>query len=332
MEPPVTGYCQRGIAELVAGKPTAEALAIVERSCSLAGTAHRTVVCQAIETLTGAKPSRQAERTRALFAETERILARLWTLALTARAAGLTRPFRDALDQRETLFSALESATGERHYWAIAVPGGVRDDLDMDPLQTAIEKIQAVVPMWRALTEPKGALGRAGKGVGVVSAEAAESSGLSGLAALGSLAQPDLRQQKPYGGYAGLTIEWPEAAETLTGDVAARMVQAVEDIATSASIAESCFTALSGTRDGRAQSGKAGTTGAGNGRSAVEGPHGTVAATVALAGANQIASLHLETPAAAVLDALPAAFEGASIEQVPLILMSLDFCAECLDQ
>ncbi len=111
----------------------------MERSCSLAGGAHRTALCQAVESATAATVPANARVTRVLFAEIERALARLWLLATVSRAAGQPATLRDALEQREMLFDALEEATGQRRYWGIAVPGGVRGELTIEPITKAIE-------------------------------------------------------------------------------------------------------------------------------------------------------------------------------------------------
>ncbi|HLY30167.1 MAG TPA: nickel-dependent hydrogenase large subunit, partial [Ktedonobacterales bacterium] len=103
---PITGFCRRGITTLCAGRAPADALAIIERSCSLAGGAHRLAYCLALESLTRSEAPENARIVRTLFVEVERILARLWTLGQTARAAEEYTPFQEALEQRELLLSA----------------------------------------------------------------------------------------------------------------------------------------------------------------------------------------------------------------------------------
>jgi Ni,Fe-hydrogenase III large subunit len=53
---------------------------------------------------------------------------------------------------------------------------------------------------------------------------------------------------------------------------------------------------------------------------------------VALADAEHVARLRLETPGAALIPALPEILEGGQLAQASLILASLDLCLECLDQ
>lgn len=331
IEPIVTGYCRRGVCDLAGGEPLEDALAIVERACSLAHESHRIAVCMAVEKATGGKVAKPAAQTRVLFAEIERIHARFWTLAHVARAFGLNGPKQDALEQRESLFDALKTATGQRHYWGVSVPGGVRGGMDIEPLSAALATLEPAVAIWRRIVGPQGALGRAGKGVGVIAAERAEDLGLTGLAARGSRAVPDLRFTQKYGAYADLsrkdTERDAERKIDQSGDIAARLVCAVEDIATSLAFAQSCASALATSSATAAGINAAGSS---TGSARVEGPHGPIEATVTLAGGT-LASLELHEPGAENLAALPELLEGQSLAQIPALLASLDLCVECLD-
>jgi Ni,Fe-hydrogenase III large subunit len=305
---------------------------VIERSCSLAGTAHRIAFCQAVESATGATLSLNARLTRVLFAEIERILARLWLLAMVSRAAGQPATLRDALAQREALFEALESATGQRRYWAIALPGGIRGDLDLDGLTKAIDDLVPALDVWRAAVAPTGPLGRAGQGVGILSADHFQALSLSGIAATGSDTSSDLRRSAPYGGYKDIEYEWP-ASEGATSDIAGRLRAAVEDIATSVDLAQAAAQALADETQPSATPAELKAPAAtAKGESRVEGPHGPVRLSLALTHEQKITDLRLETPGNAVLAALPAALEGRLISQAPAILASLDLCMECLDQ
>lgn len=333
-EPPVTGFGRRGIADLVAGKSLDDALAIIERACAHAHESHRLVVCQAIESASGLTLSSSARLTRTLFAEIERLLARFWTLGMAARAAGFPAPFQDAMERREILFEALETVTGERVFWAVSIRGGVRPDLDVAPLRDPLAALEQTVAAWRVLAGPKGALGRALRGAGPIAAERAEALGLTGLAARGSRTLPDLRRAAPYAGYADVTVPDAPSPDTLKGDVASRLAVAVDDMGHSLTIALACIEELIAGGVSRAPGAASGKGAGRDGSSAVEGPHGPVAAAVTLAGdtaALAVARVQLDPPGAATLAALPALLEGQPIAQAPVILASLDLCVECLD-
>jgi Ni,Fe-hydrogenase III large subunit len=333
--PPGVGYCRRGIETLASGTPVSQALEIVERSCSFAGHSHRVALCQAIEAATGAAPSQRAQLVRAVFAEVERILARLWTIGMTARAAGLHALFRDALAQREQLCDALTTTTGQRLFWGIAEPGGVRaleDAADLAALATAIDQLTPAVQTWRIGVGPRGPLGRIGAGVGRITEERAQALHLAGLAAHAAGVKGDLRRDAPYGAYQQISFDWTEDAVDLPagGDVTARMVRAVSDIATSLRLARALLDALP-TADDTAVVADGKRTASRDGRGAVEGPHGAVEVNVALARAGAVERLTLGLAAASLVAALPELLEGQRLDLVPMILASLDLCMECGD-
>lgn len=331
----MTGYCHRGIIERIQQQPIEGALALIERTCSLSGTAYRIALCQAIEAATGAKVVRAARLARVLFAEIERILARLWFLGQCARAASLPHIYSEALDQREWLFAALGETLDERVYWAIAVPGGIVGGLELDEIHIALKDIAAAAGLWRSAVSPRGALGRAGKGVGVISAKRAETFQLQGLAARGSCVMPDQRQAQKNvaSGYGDIEIAWPEPHATPDGDVAARLVCAVNDLTTSFAIAEQCIEALAAENTSETATPLAlPKSTIVEGRATVESPHGPLTVAVALTSEGTLADLRIEPPGVSVLAALPQLLAGVPLDRVPLILTSLDLCMECLDQ
>jgi ech hydrogenase subunit E len=331
VEPPGTGYCRRGITALVEHKSVAEALPIIEHSCSFAGTAHRIALCRALEAAADARISQHARLTRILFAEIERSLARLWVLGWVAYGMGLVQLWRDALQRREDLFAALEGATGRRQFWGVAIPGGVRDDLTLEPLGSALAQVEHDVTAWRVAIGPRGLLGRAGAGAGLIAAERAQDLGLEGMAGWGSVARDDLRRSDS--SYADLGVEWPPLDAKRSGDVTGRVSYAVEDLAASVAIAQQCLHELPSTTTERAEHASALTLPGGEHqlRAAVEGPHGAAILAATLSTASTLAGLRLETPGAATLAALPELLEGRPLAQVPAILASLDLCLECLD-
>ena len=333
VEEPQAGYCRRGVEELAAGKPLVDALDLVERLCAQSGAAFREALCQAVESATSTTPPAPARALRVLFLEVERMLARLWTLAECARAGDLTYYQGQALDQRETLFAALQAATGARCFWGVALPGGARDDIPVADLGSAVKALEATLDGWRRAADPRGPLGRVGAQVGVISAELAQQRALTGLAAAGSLAVDDLRRTAPYGGYADLgdAIDWPESSGHRHGDVSDRLRVAVSDLTVSYAIVLSCVSTLEGGAS-KFQTRLGGPAANASGKAQVEGPHGPLAVEVALGPSSEIRSLALESHAGAVLDALPLILEDTRLDKAPLILASLDLCLECNDR
>jgi Ni,Fe-hydrogenase III large subunit len=336
MLPPVTGFCQRGIESLAVGKPMADALGIIERACSFAGQSYRLAACQAIEAATGGMPARRARLLRSVFAEVERLLARLWMLGMAARAAGLSAAFHEALEQRETLFDAVEQLTGERVYWAIAEPGSVRELREdvYEAVELALEQLNGAVATWRLATDARGPLGRASSGIGPLDRERVTTLRLGGLAAQAVGIVDDLRREQPYAGYADITFDWADGQSSAeVGDAAARLSAGVADMALSLRLIRTLLDALRGNGDEAGATAVVSGSGAqGEATAAVQGPHGPITCRAIIADGGRFSQVTLERPnAVATLAALPDALRGQPVMLAPLILASLDLCLECND-
>ena len=231
----------RGAVALAEGKPVDDALAILEHSCANAGQTHRLALALALESATNTPTTKQSRLTRVLFAEVERILARLWTLGLSARAAGYPSLWRTALDQREDLFAATQAVTGERVHWGVATVGGVREDFTLTSLAEALTAFAPACEEWRRVTIARGPLGAIAAGLGVISEEQARD--LSGLAGRAAGNRQDVRESAPYDGYVDLAHAWPSSTYK-TGDAAARLLCAAEDLTTSVAVAQACLADL----------------------------------------------------------------------------------------
>ncbi|MEO7002919.1 MAG: hypothetical protein ABI068_13960 [Ktedonobacterales bacterium] len=330
--PPQMGYCRRGIAALAEGQPIADALAIVERSCALAGATYRQALCLAIEDATQTEASQRGRLTRTLFNEVARLLARLWTLGQGAHAAELPALWHAALDQREHLFAALVRSTGERAYWAVAEPGGARLDLTLEPLREILERLAPAVNGWRVATAG-GPLGRATAKIGATPLRQLQALGLPGI---GADATPngDLRRVKRLlDGYRDLPASaWPEEADAPaqgdSWDVGASLRFAAYDLMVSHALALACLARLDDVH-GAIKTDVAPRNA--EGRATVQGPHGPVTVEIALSARGRVELLRLTTPCAATVAALPQLLTGHTLAEAPLLLTALDLCLECAD-
>jgi Ni,Fe-hydrogenase III large subunit len=333
VERPITGYCRRDIESLVIGQSQDDALRIVERACAWSGHSYRTALAQALEAATGATPSARAALARSVFAEVERILARLWLLEQVARAGNVQAAVRDALEARERFYDALTRTTGERHYWGVSEVGGVRtlDAPDLKPLAAAVDEFGATVESWELAAAPRGVLGKLGADVGRLTQEQAHDRRISSVAARAAGVTDDLRRDAPYGGYALATVDWPDATEgARKGDVAARCAVAAHDLAASVVAAGALLRALDDASDASGATKRAAAS-AKAGSAKLEAPHGIVDVFAGVAADGTVASFRLNTPGPESLAVLPMVLEGQPVGASALIIASLDICVECLD-
>lgn len=334
VERPVSGYCRRDIESLIIGRDADDALNVIERACSWSGHTYRMALALALEAASGATVSPRAQLIRAIFAEGERIMARLWLLAQVARAANLQPILRDALEAREGFYDALVETTGERHYWGIAEVGGVRelDTPDLSPLAAALDQFGATVESWRLAAGRRGPLGRSGAQLGQITLQQAREQRLSSVAARATGMRDDLRRDAPYGGYALAALDWPDEETTeRNGDVAARCAVAAEDLATSVRVAGALLRALRSASD-PPNVGTLSAIGINGGHAKVEAPHGVVEVNASVATDGRVNAIRLDTPATDTFALLPTVLDGQSVSASAVILASLDLCVECLDQ
>jgi Ni,Fe-hydrogenase III large subunit len=212
-----------------------------------------------------------------------------------------------ALDQRESLFAAVEAATGKRHYWAVAVPGGARADLKLAPLREALASLERVLAGWKTIAAPAGLIGRAGSHVGVISVEQIEA----------IVPESD--------------ATYAEYRPRLAGDVTSRLTRAADDLIAGFARAQAALAGLDETLE-ETPTAPAITSTSSPVTTLVTGPHGPIRLGFDVTSEGNLHDLTLETPETLLVGALPQLLEGRLLSQVPLILASLDLCVECLDQ
>lgn len=318
-------YGYRGVRDLVIGQPVDDALVLLERICPHAGQGYRYALCIAIERATHATVARSEQLMRVFFAELEMALSALWGLSELSRA--LQRPALRArgLEQRERLYALAAEATGERVYWGVARPGGVRDGIQFGAARQMLDALRDAVEIWRVTTTPRGVLLRAARRV-----DDAQPADMPPLAH--PSAQTDARREAPYGGYRLLTLDWSTlepadegAAESTT--VAAWAMRLEARLKLSYDIMRVCAESLDESTLGHAQTPLVG------GQSSVttQTAHGSARLMVTLSDDQRITGLEINTPCAETLAATPGWLRGRRLSHVPALLACLDLCPSCAE-
>lgn len=323
---PVTGYGRRGLLDLVAGQPVEDALVVLERACAHAGQAYRLALSIAIERATRVTASRAAQLARVFFAELEMAQSTLWGLTEMARTLNLPALRVRGLEQRERVYTTATAATGERVYWGIAQPGGVREGIQFAEARAILDWLPDVVEMWRVATTPAGALRRSAERV---DAAAPEKTSADAAARESTLMREDARRETPYSGYRLITLDWPSldtGPENAT-NVATRAVRLVARLKLSADIMRVCAETLDDAELGHTPA----PLRAGHGNVTVQTAHGPARLDVTLASDQTIAELRLATLCAEAIDETPEWLAGRRLAHVPALLACLNLCPSCAD-
>lgn len=336
------GYLHRGVETLATTRDLPAVLDLVERICGTCGHSHRLALCLALERLADVSPPPRAEALRTVFAEVERLLARLWLLMQVGRAGEFGALYTAAVEAREVLFEACVAATGTRLFWGIPVPGGAAEVADPGALAQALTDIEPSIVTMERLLSAQGSIVRRMLGVGKVTTAAVQDLRITGLVARGSGVEDDVRLTEPYCAYRLLADELTEDAgdiKALTGDVASRLRLAQREI-------RQCMHAMATLLDdlptGQDRATFPTALTFGSAEAQVEGPHGreTVAVRVGTEGSKPVvlaepgwlAELRITPPSAANVGLIPIVLPRQRLGDVPLILASLDLCVACVDR
>jgi len=319
------GYNERGCTERMARLSLGRALELVGRVCGTCSHAHRMAFCQAVETMAGLAVPERAATLRALAAELERAASHLATLREIMHILGLPPQAAALLALQGQARNAMRLVSGAAALPDLCVPGGVARDLADDARPELAELLgelnQQLYTFIDGLIDRRALLGSTAE-VGVLSREAAESFGVVGPLARASGLAVDTRLDQPYGWYA--TSDCHVVVQE-GGDVYARLVVLALEAFESVKLAEQALSALPvGPWQGTALNDQL----ASEASAAVESPHGRLAYTLQsdgrrLVGAQIDAPRHIDRLLARTL------LIGAQVDDVPLIMLSLDVCPAC---
>ncbi len=325
-----TGYSHRGVLALAEGLPLDDALVILERVCARAGQSYRLALCLAVERFMKPQVARQAQLVRTLFAELERLNSALWTLGEIARAVDQRKLWAESLDQREQIFEAASAATGERVFWGVAQPGGVRGGLTLEPVRAFAAGASAIYEEWRAAAAVTGGLRRATEGLGRQAVSAAASAAEPVESAAHGASADDARRAAPYDAYRIMTLDWAplEALDTAPLDVATCVARLVAGMKLSVDITLTCLDELDGEPDLPQAALK---LAAGEGSATVQSSHGPARVSVTLANDGTVAALRLETSSAETIAIAPGLLTGRTLGEAPALLAALDMCPACAE-
>ena len=340
-----TGYLHRGVTTLATQSDLATTLDLVERLCGSCGHSHRLALCLALEAHAQIVPPPRAQAIRMLFAEVERALSRLWLLMQLGRISGIGTLFTAAVEAREMLFEGCVTATENRLFWGVAIPGGAVNVADPEAFADTVADVNARLVAVDRLFAANGALTQRTAGIGKIMPATAEELGLTGLVLRATgLDAADVRVTQPYEAYADFADALADddtPTIPLFGDVASRARLALAELRVSLRL---ILAILDDLPTGQEQVTFPMTLAPGTVSATVEGPHGSETLTVTV-GANinggQLAdlsrvgwlqSLTIQTPSATNIGIVPIVLHKQQLNDVPLVFASLDLCLACVDQ
>jgi Ni,Fe-hydrogenase III large subunit len=327
------GYNYVGLEErvMMGGFGWAQALGLVVGLCGGCSQANALALVQAVEDIAAAIVPPRAAYIRMVLAETERIASHLLNAAETMAAMGMLD--REALlrDLRERSLHAIGDFAGARFHPGLIVFGGVSRDVDETACRALVIAVRHVERVLRAqardIINSRDVAARL-SGLGKINGQEAALAGLRGPVARASGIAADLRASAPSGAYEdeGVTI-----VVQRTGDAFARLVVRLLECLESCRVVEQALDDPPGgpVRARGSMDMGLGSVESGVGR--VEGPRGEVFCW-AQGNSEGVTGLHISAGSFPTLGVLPGLLRGVDLDDLRLLLLSLDLCLACAER
>ncbi|MEK6578391.1 MAG: NADH-quinone oxidoreductase subunit D [Bdellovibrionota bacterium] len=295
-------------------------------------------LCAAVEDVAKIEVPARAQTIRVIVCELTRIACHLAYLARVAKAAGSATMAHFALRDREKILDLFELLTGARFSHNYLSYGGVREDVTDGFIERVVEichLIRIRLKEYNDLFTYNQIFLERSKQVGVISPENIRALGITGPNARASGYHFDVRKAHPYSSYQNYDFEVPlgSSAQFETGgDIHARFLVRLREIAASIEILrQACehlprgaFTSRKFDKNFIAPTGEA--------FARVESSRGLLACHLVSDGKARPHRVQFRTPSAANIMAVPRELPGSRIQDLPLILASLDICIAEVDR
>lgn len=321
------GYNERGIADRLPRLALDQALPLVARVCGTCSHAHTLAFCQAVEALLTIEVPPRAAMLRCALAEIERAASHLGAAAAIVAALGLTTLETKLYGLRVSVRQAMHALSGRPALPDLCLPGGLRRNPTDDEQHAALSALEqlhrGLFTLTDQLIERRDLLRRTAD-IGVLSRTVAEQFGLRGPLARAAGLPADLRIDAPYAAYAQLD---PRPVTQEGGDVYARLMTLLLEALESQRQAERALQLAPG---GAWEGAMPTSLVAGAASSAVEAPRGLLRYRIESDG-RRLTGVQLDAPKQ--IDRLIARtlLNRALLDNVPLILRSIDSCTACAE-
>lgn len=286
-------------------------------------------LCLAVEEIGEISVPARAQYIRVILAELTRISAHLAYIVRMAKAVGSETIIHYVLRDRERILDLFELLTGARFSLNFLRFGGVR----MDVTDGFIERVLEVCEMIRIRMKEYNDLFTFNHGflkrttfVGTLSSDLVRSCGITGPNARASGVVFDVRKDLPYMGYNELDFEIPlgKGEGGTMGDVHDRFLIRLREISQSMEILKQITENVPAGEYINGKLDKDYVVPPGEAYSRIESPRGLLGCHVVSDGKENPSRIQFRPPSLANLIAIPRLLTGVRIEDLPVVLASLD--------
>jgi len=233
-------FTHKGTEKLFAGRLLVDGVALAERVSGDTSVGHAVAYCEAIESLAGATIPDRAAMGRVVLLELERMYNHIGDVGAILADTGFAVGQMHALRLREALLRLNKRLTGHRLLRGVVVPGGLACDIEAGALVPNLRGIVADFDEIVAISFANTLVTDRLEGTGRLPVEVARDFGVVGYVARGCGLAGDVRVEYPSRAYQRLSAS---PATALTGDVKARTLVRVREIAASLGLIEQALAA-----------------------------------------------------------------------------------------
>tara|TARA_Y100000590_G_scaffold318729_1_gene360660 strand:+ start:946 stop:2121 length:1176 start_codon:yes stop_codon:yes gene_type:complete len=238
---PHIGLLHRGTEKLIEHKTYTQAIPYFDRLDYVAPMNQEHAFALAIEKMLNVEVPIRGQYIRILFCEIGRILSHLLNITTQALDVGALTPSLWGFEERETLMTFYERASGSRLHANYFRPGGVHKDLPTglsDDIGLFCENFPKIIDDLETLLTDNRIFKQRNVDIGIVTKQEALDYSFSGVMLRGSGVPWDLRKSQPYECYKDFNFKIPIGKN---GDCYDRYLCRIEEMRESVKIIKECI-------------------------------------------------------------------------------------------
>jgi NADH-quinone oxidoreductase subunit D len=324
-----TGFLHRGLEKAFEQNSWRSSVAYADHLDPEGAVFGELALCLAVEEIASIEVPVRAQAIRVLLAELTRISGHMGYIVKMARAVGAETMVHYVLRDRERVLDLFELLTGARFSLNFLRFGGVKADVTEGFIERVLEVCELIrirIKEYNDLFTFNHSFLRRTAGVGVISLESIHRLGITGPCARASGETLDVRKTDPYSGYEKLDFNVPvgrgEGGEV--GDAHDRFLIRLREVAESVEMLKQAadmmpkggFTQMDASQEFNVPAGEA--------YSRIESSRGLLSCHVVSDGKHRPSRIQFKTPTTPLLEVVPEIVQGVRIEDLPVVLASLD--------
>jgi len=325
---PSIGYVHRGLEKLVENNDYQKMVYVMERVCGICSFGHSWGYCSAVEGLMDIEVPQRAEYLRTIYMELSRLHSHLLWMGLLADGMGFESLFMNCWRIRESILDIFESTTGGRVILSFTKVGGQYRDISNDVLKDVVVKLQSMRKELMSLTDVflnDTSVRNRMCDVGVLSHNEAWKLGAVGPTARGSGINNDQRSVD-FGMYRDLGFD---SILEKDGDCYARCKVRVLELLQSIDIIEKAVNEIPG---GPVSTQFKGMPPVGECSVRIEQPRGEAFYYVKGNGTKYLDRARVRTPTNANIPALVRTLQECDLNDVTMLVLTIDPCISCTER